>query len=100
LARTGQWAYLERLRGSAEPRDVFCAISGVGPVLARRLHETLHVETLEQLEAALHEGAKSVPGLGPRRRAALRAVLAQMLARIRLSTLRSSPGSAGEAAIV
>jgi predicted flap endonuclease-1-like 5' DNA nuclease len=77
LARTVRWAYLERLRGSAEPRDVFCAIPGVGPVLARRLHETLHVETLEQLEAALHEGAKSVPGLGPRRRAALRAVLAR-----------------------
>ena len=89
LARTGRWTYLERLRGSAEPRDVFCAIPGVGPVLARRLHETLHVETLEQLEAALHEGTKSVPGLGPRRRAALRAVLAQMLARIR--PIRTGP---------
>ena len=89
LARTGRWAYLERLRGSAEPRDVFCAIPGVGPVFARRLHETLHVETLEQVEAALHEGAKSVPGLGPRRRAALRAVLAQMLARIR--PIRTGP---------
>lgn len=84
LARTGRWAYLERLRGSAEPRDVFCAIPGVGPILAKRLHETLHVETLEQLEAALHEkGGKSVAGLGPRRKAALRAVLSQMLARIR-----------------
>ncbi len=84
LARTGRWAYLERLRGSAEPRDVFCAIPGVGPILAKRLHETLHVETLEQLEAALHEkGGKSVAGLGPRRQAALRAVLSQMLARIR-----------------
>jgi predicted flap endonuclease-1-like 5' DNA nuclease len=89
LARTGRWAYLERLRGSAEPRDVFCAIPGVGPVLARRLHETLHVETLEQLEAALHEGAKSAPGLGPRRRAAFRAALAEMLARIR--PIRTGP---------
>ena len=89
LARTGRWAYLERLRGSAEPRDVFCAIPGVGPVLARRLHETLHVETLEQLEAALHEGTKSAPGLGPRRRTAFRAVLAQMLARIR--PIRTGP---------
>jgi hypothetical protein len=89
LARTGRWAYLARLRGSAEPRDVFCAIQGIGPVLARRFHETLHVETLEQLEAALHEGTKSVPGLGPRRRMALRAVLAQMLARIR--PIRTGP---------
>jgi len=82
--RTGRWTYLERLRGSAEPQDVFRAIPGIGPILARRLHETLHVETLEQLEAALHEkGAKPVAGLGSRRRAALRAVLNQVLARIR-----------------
>jgi predicted flap endonuclease-1-like 5' DNA nuclease len=84
LARTGRWIYLERLRGSGEPRDVFCAIPGVGPTLAKRLHETLHVESLEQLEAALHEnGTKTVAGIGPRRLAILRAALSQMLARIR-----------------
>ena len=84
LARTGRWTYLEQLRGSGEPRDVFCAIPGVGPILAKRLHETLHVETLEQLEAALHEkNANTVAGIGPRRLAMLRAALAQMLARIR-----------------
>jgi hypothetical protein len=48
------------------------------------MHETLHVETLEQLEAALHEKrGKSVAGIGPRRLAILRAALGQMLARIR-----------------
>ncbi|MCK6449494.1 MAG: helix-hairpin-helix domain-containing protein [Alphaproteobacteria bacterium] len=84
LARTGRWIYLERLRGSAEPRDVFSTIPGVGPALAERLHETLHVETLEQLEAALHEAEpKPVPGIGPRRLRLLRAALAEMLARIR-----------------
>jgi hypothetical protein len=63
---------------------VFCAIPGVGAVIARRLHETLGVETLEQLEAALHDPArKSVAGLGPRRQAMLRAALSEMLARIR-----------------
>jgi len=56
----------------------------VGPTLAKRLHETLHVETLEQLEAALHEkDRKSVAGIGPRRLAILRAALSQMLTRIR-----------------
>jgi DNA polymerase (family 10) len=90
LARTGRWAYLQRLRGSAEPRDVFCTIPGVGPALAKRLHETLHVETLEQLEAALHEkDAKPVPGIGRRRLAMLRAALAQMLARVR--AVRTAP---------
>ena len=84
LARTGRWTYLERLRGSAEPPDIFCAIPGVGPVLAKRLHETFHVETLEQLEAALHDkGSQSIAGIGPRRLAILRAALSQMLTRIR-----------------
>lgn len=84
LARTGRWAYLERLRGSGEPSDIFCAIPGIGPTLAKRLHETLHVETLEQLEAALHEKeGRAIVGIGPRRRAMLRAELGQVLARIR-----------------
>jgi predicted flap endonuclease-1-like 5' DNA nuclease len=59
LALTGRWMYLERLRGSAEPRDVFCTIPGVGPVLTKRLHETLNVETLEQLEAAFARKGRS-----------------------------------------
>jgi hypothetical protein len=55
-----------------------------GRSLARRLHETPHVETLEQLEAALHEkDRKSAAGIGPRRLAMLRAALNQMLTRIR-----------------
>ncbi len=90
LARTGRWTYLERLRGSAEPHDVFCAIPGVGPALAKRLHDTLRVETLEQLEAALQQAETlRVPGVGPRRLAMLRAALAQMLTRIR--TVRTKP---------
>jgi hypothetical protein len=90
LARTGRWTYLERLRGSAEPHDVFCTIPGVGPELAKRLHETLRVETLEQLEAALHDaGMPPVRGVGLRRLAMLRATLAQMLTRLR--TRRTAP---------
>lgn len=82
MATTGQWVYLRRLRGSAEPVDVFRTVPGVGPILASRLHDACHAETLEQLEAALHqEGHLSIKGVGPRRQAALRAVLSQMLAR-------------------
>ena len=40
MATTGRWAYLQRLRGSAEPEDVFCAIPRrwpqVGEASARR----------------------------------------------------------------
>jgi predicted flap endonuclease-1-like 5' DNA nuclease len=89
LVRTGRWTYLERLRGSAEPEDVFCTIPGVGPILAKRLHEALNVETLEQLEAALHEKDEAVAGIGARRLAILRAGLGQMLSRIR--AVRTGP---------
>jgi len=99
LARTGRWTYLERLRGSGEPRDVFCTIPGVGPIFAKRLHEALHVETLEQLEAALHEkAAGAVPGIGPRRLAILRAALDQMLRRIR--AVRTAPADEPPVAVL
>jgi predicted flap endonuclease-1-like 5' DNA nuclease len=99
LARTGRWTYLERLRGSCEPCDVFRAIPGVGPIFAKRLHETLHVETLEQLEAALHEkSADAVPGIGPRRLAILRAALDQMLRRIR--AVRTAPADEPPVAVL
>ena len=82
LVRSGRWSQLERLRGTLEPETVFQAIPGVGPALAHRIHETLEVETLEALEIAAHNGRlASVPGIGLRRAAMLRAALASMLAR-------------------
>jgi DNA polymerase (family 10) len=88
MARTGRWAYLQRLRGSTEPEDLFCSIPGVGPKLAKRLHEDLHVETLEQLEAALAE-SKTPRGVGPRRAAMIKSGLDHLLARIRPAGGRS-----------
>jgi len=82
MARTGRWAYLQRLRGSAEPEDLFCAIPGLGPKLAKRLHEELQVETLEQLEAALAQ-SKAPRGVGRRRAAMIKSGLDHLLARIR-----------------
>lgn len=46
---TGRWSQLERLRGSVEPETLLQSVPGIGPSLARRIHETLHVETLETL---------------------------------------------------
>jgi len=84
MLRTGRWGQLERLRGTADPDRLFCSIPGVGPSLAHGLHDTLHVDTLEALEVAAHDGRlESVPGLGPRRAAALRAALSTMLRRAR-----------------
>jgi len=84
MARTGRWAQLERLRGSVAPEQVFQSIPGLGPELARRIHEHLDVDTLEALELAAHDRhLEEVPGIGPRPAAMLRATLAGMLARIR-----------------
>ena len=46
MVRTGRWAQLERLRGAVAPEQLFQSIPGVGPELARRLHEHLDVDTL------------------------------------------------------
>ena len=81
---TGRWNQLERLRGSLDPVKLFQSVPGIGPELAERIHETLHVDTLEALEAAAHDGRlEQVSGVGARRTAALRASLGTMLRRIR-----------------
>jgi DNA polymerase (family 10) len=85
MLRTGGWSQLERLRGSLDAERLFRAIPGVGPALARRIHDALHVDTLEALEVAAHDGRlAAMPGIGPRRAAGLRAALAAMLGRTRL----------------
>ena len=94
MATTGRWAYLQRLRGSAEPEDVFCAIPGVGPKLAKRLHEELNVGTLEQLEAVLSGPESAAPkGVGERRLSMIRSGLRQLLDRMRprRSALQEEP---------
>ncbi len=84
MIRSGRWPQLDRLRGTLDPEALFQTVPGIGPELARRLHETLHVDTLEALEAAAHAGRlESVPGIGPRRAAALRAALGEALSRVR-----------------
>lgn len=80
--RTGRWAQLERLRGGADPVQLFTLLPGLGHRLAERIHDELHVDTLEALEIAAHDGRlENVPGVGPRRAAAIRASLQGMLAR-------------------
>jgi hypothetical protein len=84
MARTGRWALLERLRGAVAPELLFQTIPGLGPELARRIHERLDVDTLEALEvAACDRHLEEVPGIGPRRAAMLRASLASILGRTR-----------------
>jgi hypothetical protein len=91
MCATGRWAQFERLTGALEPERLFQTIPGVGPGLAARLHEALNVDTLEQLEVAAHDGRlERVPGVGPRRAAAIRAYLSDRLGRRRI---RARPGA-------
>lgn len=84
MAQTGRWMQLERLRGSADPVALFTAVPGLGHRLAERIHEDLNIDTLEALEMAAHDGRlEHVPGVGPRRAAAIRASLQAMLSRSR-----------------
>lgn len=84
MVTTGRWAQLERLRGTVDPEKLFRTVPGLGPELARRIHDALHVDTLEELEMVAHDGRlERVPGIGPRRIQALRAELANVLGRVR-----------------
>lgn len=82
MLATGRWGQLDRLRGTVDPVRLFQCLPGIGPRLAGRIHDALHVDTLEELEIAAHDGRlRSVPGVGPRRAALIRAELAAMLGR-------------------
>lgn len=82
IVRTGRWSRLERLRGAAGVEAVFRSVPGIGELLAHRLHEELGADTLEALEAAAHDGRlAALPGIGPRRAAALAASLTRTLDR-------------------
>lgn len=86
----GRLAMLDRLRGESEPNRLLQTVPGIGPVLARRIHEDLGVETLEELEIAAHDGRlERMTGIGVKRLSGIRDSLAQRLARIRRFPPRS-----------
>ncbi len=94
LVMTGRWGRLERLRGALDPVQLFQIVPGIGPQLAQLIHDALHLDNLEALEAAAHDGRlEAVPGVGPRRAAAVRATLASLLGRSRF--IRQRPATDG-----
>jgi len=93
---TGRWRQLERERLAADPPALLRAVPGVGPALANRLHLALGVTTLEDLELAARDGRlAAVPGLGPRRAAAIGAALTQLLDQGRVARRRPAAAPAG-----
>jgi DNA polymerase (family 10) len=73
---------LDRLRGEADPETLLGTVPGIGRRLAERIHDRLGLETLEELELAVHDGRLgSLPGFGPSRLRAVSDHLASRLGR-------------------
>jgi hypothetical protein len=93
MITTGRWSQLDRVRGAAQPELLFRTVPGIGAKLAHRVADDLHVETLEDLEAAAHDGRLArLDGFGPRRLQMVQAALAQRLGRLpRTPVARATP---------
>ena len=77
---TGRMSRLENLKGTADPVELFRTIPTVGRALAERIHDRLHVDSLEALETAVRDGQlEQVDGLGRKRREAIEAWLQKHL---------------------
>ncbi|WP_429819775.1 DNA-binding protein [Ensifer sp. B1-9] len=81
LVASGRWAQLERLRGELTPEVLFRTIPGIGARLAGVLADDGTLETLEDLEHAIHFGNLALKGIGPRRKQMIAATLADRLGR-------------------
>ncbi len=84
LVTMGRLPMLERLRGESDPEAVLMSVPGIGPALAERLHDELGIDSLAALEAAAHNGRlRDIVGIGEKRLAGIRDVLANRLGRVR-----------------
>jgi hypothetical protein len=84
MVLTGRLPMLERLRGEGDPVALLASVPGIGERTAERLHHDLDIDTLEELETAVHDGRVArIAGLGPKRLRGIRDSLAQRLGRVR-----------------
>jgi hypothetical protein len=92
ILETGHCRTHDRLSGRVNPEDLFRKLPGIGEVLAGRIHENLHIESLEELEAAAHDGRLAgVHGVGARKAAIIADLLAQRLGRSARRAARARP---------
>jgi hypothetical protein len=94
LVRTGEFRTLGSDGGQIDPERLLLSLPGVGPRLARQLHEELGISTLEEMERAAHDGRLARLGVGPKRLRGLIDALAGRFGRYR----RPEP-AAGEPAV-
>jgi hypothetical protein len=102
LVFTGRLSLLERLEGWGDPERMLATVAGLGRRLAHRIHESLGIETLQDLEIAAYDGRLArLPGMGRKRIRTIRESLAgrfrrrpQIPERITPETVRDLPSVA------
>ncbi len=91
IVSTGRLGLAERLEHETWPGQLFTEVPGLGPELAQRIHDRLDISTLEELEAAAHDGRlEQVEGIGPERAEGVRVALAGMLSQSSRRRLRQA----------
>lgn len=84
LVLTGRLPMLDRLRGETDHVAVLASVPGIGEAMAKRLHHDLDIDTLEELEAAAHDGRLSeIEGIGQKKLGGIIDSLASRLGRVR-----------------
>jgi hypothetical protein len=79
---TGKLSALDRLRGASDPIAALASVPGIGARLAERLHSELGITSLEELEAAAHDGRLAeIGGFGKKRIAGVKESLGSRLGR-------------------
>lgn len=83
LVETGRLPMLDRLRGESDAITLLTSVPGIGSRLAERLHHDHGIDTLEDLEAAAHDGRlAAIPRFGDKRLRGVRETLATRLGRV------------------
>jgi DNA polymerase (family X) len=87
LITTGRLPMLDRLRGETDAVALLESVPGIGPKLAERLHGEFGIDSLEDLEAAAHDGRLGdLAGIGKKKLAGIIDTLATRLGRVRRET--------------
>jgi DNA polymerase (family X) len=92
LVQTGKINLLNQLQGETAPERILTTVTGIGPVLASRIHEQLGIETLSDLLEAAYDGRlDQVPGFGRSRLRGIQETLAGRLRRRPPARRRAQP---------
>jgi len=82
IVQSGRPRVLDDLEAELAPEALLTRVPGIGPKRARKIHDKLHIDTLEELELAAHDGRlEGIEGLGTQTVQGVRDALAGILTR-------------------